>query len=78
MVCRHNANDVKPSALSRVLGQLRLHRGSNDDCAVSSCATERASVDHGPLESMRNYALEAEMAKARAFVQWENARRSMM
>ncbi len=78
MVCQHNVKDVKPSVLSRVLGQLRLHRSSNDNCSVSSCGAERASIDQGSLELMRNYALEAEMAKARAFVQWENVRRSMM
>jgi len=78
MVCRHDVRDVKPSVLGRVLGRLRLFRGSGDDHAVCASTAAQTSADYGQVEFTRNHALEVELAEAWAVAQWQNSRRWMM
>jgi len=70
--------ETKASTWSRVLGGIRLFRGSGCESNVSQLNPLAAAAEASQVDPTKNYALEVELIKARALVHWDNLSRNMI
>jgi len=76
--CEQCLEETKAGTWSRVFGRIKLFRGSGHESDVSELNPMAAAAETRQLNSMRNYALEVELTKARALAHWDSLRRNMI